>query len=146
MHVIIWQPFVPPEQRLVVQPKTPILSNLPNQLLGVVSARQFLKGMDNEAPISAIQVRTKISPANESGYPAFLQEFAAVFPAELPNSLPPDRSVQHFIDFIPNLLYRIFPIIDSIPRRVSSSNDRFKNCSPVASSGRVTAHAPYPLS
>ena len=72
-----------------------------SQLLGVVSARQFLKGMDSKTPIWAVQVRTKISPANEGGYPAFLQEFAAIFLAELPDSLPPDRSVQHFIDFIP---------------------------------------------
>ena len=57
--------------------------------------------MDSEATIWAIQVRTKISPAPEGEYPAFLQEFAAIFPTELPNSLPPARSVQHFIDFIP---------------------------------------------
>ena len=56
--------------------------------------------MDIEALIWAIHVRTKISPTNKGGYPTFLQEFAAVFPTELPNSLPPDRSVRHFIDFI----------------------------------------------
>ena len=50
----VWQPFVPPQQRLVTQPKTPILHNLPIQFLGVVSACQFLKGMDNEALIWAI--------------------------------------------------------------------------------------------
>ena len=97
----IWQPFVLPEHRHVVQPTTPTLSNLPNQLLGIVSARQFLKGMDSEAPIWAVQVRTKISQVNEGGFPAFLQEFASLFPTELPTSLPPNRSVQHFIDFIP---------------------------------------------
>ena len=97
----VWQPFVPPKQRLVVRPQNPALTSLPNQLLGVVSARQFLKGMDSEAPIWAIQVRTKISPAPAGEYPAFLQEFVAIFPTEFPNSLPPTRSVQHFIDFIP---------------------------------------------
>ena len=97
----VWLPFVPPEHRPVVQPPTTALATLPNQLLSIVSARQFLKGMDSEAPIWAVQVRTKISPVNEGGYPAFLQEFATLFPAELPASLPPNRSVQHFIDFIP---------------------------------------------
>ena len=38
----IWQPFVPPEHRHIVQPMTPALSTLPTQLLGVISARQFL--------------------------------------------------------------------------------------------------------
>ena len=40
-------------------------------------------------------------PRPERWIPAFLQEFAAIFPAELPNPLPPARNVQHFIDFIP---------------------------------------------
>ena len=96
----IWQPFVPPDPRLVVQPQTFELSHLPDQLLGVISARQFLKGMDSETPIWAIQVQTKKPPGPDGGYPTFLQEFASLFPAELPNSLPPNRSIQHFIDFI----------------------------------------------
>ena len=100
-HKQVWQPFVPPEQRRVERLPNPALTSLPNQLLGVVSARHFLKGMDSEAPIWAIQVRTKISPAPAGEYPAFLQEFAAIFPTDLPNVLPPTRSVQHFIDFIP---------------------------------------------
>ena len=98
----VWKPFVPPDQRLPINyPKTPVLHNLPSQFLGIVSARQFLKGMDNEAPVWAIQVRTKTSSTGEGDFPSFLQEFASLFPAELPNCLPPNRSIQHFIDFIP---------------------------------------------
>ena len=98
----VWKPFVPPNQRLPINyPKTPVLHNLPSQFLGIVSARQFLKGMDNEAPVWAIQVRTKTSSTGEGDFPSFLQEFASLFPAELPNCLPPNRSIQHFIDFIP---------------------------------------------
>ena len=75
--------------------------NPPVQLLGLVSTRQFLKGVENDAPIWAIQVRTKTSPTSLSTYPPFLQDFAAVFPAESPDSLPPDRAIQNFIDFFP---------------------------------------------
>ena len=35
------------------------------------------------------------------GYPAFLQDFADVFPTELLDQLLPQREIQHFIDFIP---------------------------------------------
>ena len=40
-------------------------------------------------------------PPPLESYLAFLKEFAEIFPPELPTSLPPDRTVQHFIDLIP---------------------------------------------
>ena len=46
-------------------------------------------------------MRSKVTEIAEEGYPAFLQEFANVFPRELTESLPPDRDIQHFIDLIP---------------------------------------------
>ena len=70
-------------------------------LLGLVTARQFVKGLESDTPMWAIQVRSKVTEIVEEGYPAFLQEFAKVFPKELTESLPPDRDTQHFIDLIP---------------------------------------------
>ena len=52
----IWQPSVPQDQIKAVQAKAPIIQNPLVQLLGIVSARQFLKGVENDAPIWAIQV------------------------------------------------------------------------------------------
>ena len=72
------------------------------QLLGLVSTRQFIKGLENDAPMWAVQVRTKTTVVTMDSYPAFLQEFADVFPTKLLDSLPPDRTIQHFIDFIPS--------------------------------------------
>ena len=97
----IWQPFVPPIQDKVAQTKAPVIQNPPVQLLRLVSACHVLKGVEDDAPIWAIQVRTKTSATSSSGYPPFLQDFAAVFPAESPDSLPSDRAIQLFIDFIP---------------------------------------------
>ena len=57
--------------------------------------------METDAPVWAIQVRTKLPSTNESELPSFLREFTDVFPSESPTSLPPSRAVQHFIDFIP---------------------------------------------
>ena len=51
----------------------------------------------------ADQVRIKMTAVTAKSYPAFLHEFAGVFPTELPDSLPPDRAIQHFIDFIPGV-------------------------------------------
>ena len=49
----------------------------------------------------AIQVCTKTTLPSSSDYPDFLQEFAAFLPTESPDALPPDRAIQHFIDFVP---------------------------------------------
>ena len=49
----------------------------------------------------AIQVRTKIPSSISDNFLEFLQDFAAVFPTESPDVLPPDRSIQHFINFVP---------------------------------------------
>ena len=46
-------------------------------------------------------METKLTSAETTSYPTFLDEFASVFPADSPDSLPPDRTIQHFIDFIP---------------------------------------------
>ena len=70
-------------------------------LLGLVTARQFIKGLESDAPMWAVQVRTKVSTTPADSYPAFLREFADIFPTELPDMLPLDRTIQHFIDFIP---------------------------------------------
>ena len=71
------------------------------QRLGLVSARQFIKGLENDAPMWVVQVRTKTATVATESYPAFLHDFADVFPTELPDQLPPERDIQHFIDFIP---------------------------------------------
>ena len=57
----------------------------------------------------AIQVRTKAMVTSSSSYPDFLQEFAAVFPMESLDTLPPDRAIQHFIDFIPGSMLPNLP-------------------------------------
>ena len=97
----VWQPFLPPNRDLATEEATPTPRDPPGQFLGVVSGRQFLKGVDADAPVWAIQLRVKSTSKGSTGYPDFLQEFADVFPAEAPDSLPPNRAVQHFIDFIP---------------------------------------------
>ena len=49
----------------------------------------------------------------------FLRDFAAVFPADSPNSLPPDKNIQHFIDFVPGATlpnlphYRLNPALSA---------------------------------
>ena len=97
----VWEPYVPSLR------DTPMTTEVPDtplqvpQFLGVVSARKFLKDMAEDAPMWAIQVRTKIPNTISDNFPEFLQDFAAVFPKESPDTLPPDRSIQHFIDFIP---------------------------------------------
>ena len=97
----VWQPFLPPNRDLVTVAAAPTTRDPPGQILGVVSARQFLKGVDMDAPVWAIQLRTKSSDQSSTNYPSFLHDFAEVFPAETPDSRPPNRAVQHFIDFIP---------------------------------------------
>ena len=50
-----------------------------------------------------VQVRTKVLTTPADSYPAFLREFAKCFPTELLEMLPPDRTIQKFIDFIPGV-------------------------------------------
>ena len=96
----IWQPYVP-QTRADDPPATiPVDQSPPSQLLGLVSARQFIKGLENDAPMWAVQVRTKTMAAIANNYPAFLHEFADVFPIELPDSLPSDQAILHFLNFI----------------------------------------------
>ena len=97
----VWQPYIPLNQddkstvtETLVQRPTP-------PLLGLVTTRQFVKGLESDTPMWAVQVRSKVTETVEEGYPAFLQEFPNVFPRELTESLPPDRQIQHFIDLIP---------------------------------------------
>ena len=97
----VWQPFVPPNQDTKVSAGASELLQSPVQHLGIVSARQFLQGMEEDAPMWAIQLRTKTSLPISSDYPDFLQVFAVVFHTESPDALPPDRAIQHFIDFVP---------------------------------------------
>ena len=97
----VWQPFVSQPTGRTTKAATPATPADPTQFLGIVTARKFLKGVETDAPVWAIQVRTKLPSTNESELPSFLQEFTDVFPSESPTSLPPSRAVQHFIDFIP---------------------------------------------
>ena len=97
----IWQPFIPPNPDNSGPAEAPEVSRPPGQYLGIVSARQFFQDFNQDAPVWAVQVRSKTSPPDSGEFPDFLQEFAAVFPTESPDSLPPDRDIQHFIDFIP---------------------------------------------
>ena len=111
----IWQPYIPQSQN-DGSPATKSPAQRPTPpLLGLVTARQFVKGLESDTPMWAIQVRSKVTEIVKEGYPAFLREFANVFPKELTESLPPDRNIQHFIDLIlraslPNLPhYRFNP-------------------------------------
>ena len=97
----VWQPFVSQPAGGTTKVTTPTSPAAPTQFFGIVTARQFLKGVENDAPVWAIQVRTKLPNTSESKLPSFLREFADVFPSESLASLPPSRAVQHFIDFIP---------------------------------------------
>ena len=97
----IWQPYIP-----LIQSDESTATESPARrptppLLGLVTARQFVKGLESDTPMWAVQVRTKVTETAAEGYPAFLQSFASVFPIELIESLPPDHAIQHFIDFIP---------------------------------------------
>ena len=97
----IWQPYIPLNRiDETSATKSAVRSPTP-PLLGLVTTRQFIKGLETDAPMWAVQVRTKMATTPTDSYPAFLQEFADVFPAKLPDSLPPDRTIKHFIDFIP---------------------------------------------
>ena len=111
----VWQPYVPSIRDTPATTEAPDTPLQVPQFLGVVLARQFLKDMAEDAPVWAIQVRTKIPSTISDNFPEFLQDFAAVFPTKSPDTLPPDRSIQHFIDFVtestlPNLPhYRLNP-------------------------------------
>ena len=97
----VWQPYISTKRTEETSATETAAQSQASPLLGLVTARQFIKGLESDAPIWAVQVRTKISTAPAESYPAFLHEFADIFPAELPETLPPDRTIQHFIDFIP---------------------------------------------
>ena len=97
----VWKPFIPPTKKEEAQLSIPVNWSPTPHRIGLVSARQFVKGLDHDAPMWAVHVRTKVATTATEGYPAFLQEFADVFPTELPDQLLPEREIQHFIDFIP---------------------------------------------
>ena len=97
----VWQPYVTSIRDAPTTTEAPDTQLQFPQFLGVVLARQFLKDMAEDAPVWAIQVRTKIPSTISGKFLKFLQDFAAVFPTESPDTLPPDRSIQHFIDFVP---------------------------------------------
>ena len=101
----VWQPYISSIWDTLATPLgTPETPGPPTpvpQFLGVVSARQFLKDVVADVSMWAIQVRTKVSSSISDPFPEFLQDFAAVFPTESPDALPPDRSIQHFIDLVP---------------------------------------------
>ena len=97
----VWKPFIPPTKKEESQLSIPVNRSPMPQRIGLVSARQIIKGLDHDAPMWAVQVRTKVATNATEGYPAFLEDFADVFPTELPDQLPPEREIQHFIDFIP---------------------------------------------
>ena len=97
----ICQPYVPQVPTDATPSLPRVDRNLPLQFLGLVSSRQFLKGIESNNPIWAIQVRTKATTATTASYPAFLAEYGSVFPVDAPDTLPPDWTIQHFIDFIP---------------------------------------------
>ena len=111
----IWQPYIPQRENdgSTVTESPAQRSTTP--LLGLVTARQFVKGLESNTPMWAIQVRSKVTEIAKEGVPAFLRDFAKVFSKELIESLPPDRDIQHFIDLIhgaslPNLPhYRLNP-------------------------------------
>ena len=111
----VWKPFVSPSRAEETQMPVLLTRSPTPHHIGLVSARQFIKGLDNDAPMWAVQVRTKVATNAKESYPAFLHDFADVFPTELPDQLPPERDIQHFIDFrpgasLPNLPhYRLSP-------------------------------------
>ena len=106
----VWQPYVSSLRDTATTtelPDTPLQVPL---FLGVVLARQFLKDMAEDAPVWAILVRTKIPSTISDNFLEFMQDFAAVFPTESLDTLPPDRSIQHFIDFVPGSTSQLTPL------------------------------------
>ena len=97
----VWQPYVSPFRP--ADPQVIVQENQKSspQHTDLVSTLQFIKGLEDNAPMWAIQVRTKDTTATAESFPAFLHDFADVFPTELPDQLPLERTIQHFIDFIP---------------------------------------------
>ena len=97
----IWQPFIPPNQDTTESAGASEILQPLGHHLEIVSARQFLQGVNQDVPVWAIQVRTKTTTPDSGNFLDFLQDFAAVFLTESPDALPPDRDIQHFIDFVP---------------------------------------------
>ena len=97
----VWQPYVPPLQNDDSPSSGPKNRRPALQHIGLVSARQFFKGLEDNAPMWAVQVRTKESAETAKGFPTFLHDYSNIFSAELPDHLLPERTIQHFIDFIP---------------------------------------------
>ena len=80
----VWQPFIPQPTDEVTLATAPNPKAAPTQFLGIITARQFLKGVESDAPVWAIQVRTKLPDHNVSEFPPFLRDFADVFPRNRP--------------------------------------------------------------
>jgi len=57
-----------------------------------------------------------------------LQEYADVFPTDLPPGLPPLRGIEHQIDLIPALLFRTAPRTIQIQMRRRRSSARCRRC------------------
>ena len=94
----IWQPYIPLNQSDESSATESTARRLTPPLLGLVTARQFIKGLESDAPMWAVQVRTKVAETTVEGYPAFLQKFANVFPAKLTESVPPDRMMENYFE------------------------------------------------
>ena len=69
----------------------------------IILALICIKRLENDAPMWAVQVRTKATTVATENYPTFLNDFADVFPTELPEQLSPERAIEHFIDYIPGV-------------------------------------------
>ena len=89
----VWQPYVSTSRADESSAAESTARSQAPPLLGLVTAHQFIKGLENDAPMWAVQVRTKVSTAPADSCPAFLREFVDIFPTELPEMLPPDRTI-----------------------------------------------------
>ena len=121
----VWQPYILPLRNAEPPSSDPNNRRSSLQHIGLVSACQFIKGLEDNAPMWPVQVKTKESAGAAEGFLAFLHDYSNIFSAELPDQLPPERTIQHFIDFIPRASLPNLPPLSAKPltkRRASAAN------------------------